>query len=210
MCISTLLQISKPLLPISSSKKLNLLAWPWYWTTFSSCSAAHVIESNTRKVPLWLSFLIFCITWLTGPPGSDQRSTFQKNIMNVKFPVREKPLQPWLKSLKSNDYYTHNKKMHLIFVWVCLLSVSTHCFFCSCPRTKSILPPNICLHPGNAKKWPVLLAFFPISQIGGDPGDFLMCCPFCYQICDFTSDTCWSTCCLIAPSWTANLPMTWP
>lgn len=200
-----------PFLPISTSKRLNVLAWPWYWTAFFSCSAPHVIESNTRRAPLWLSFLISDITWFSGPPGIDQRSTFKKNTMNVKFPVREKPLQPWLKSLKSNDYYAHNKKMHLIFVWVCLLSASIHCFFCSSARTKSVLPPNTCPYPGNAKQWPALFsAFFPMGQTEGGPADFLMCCHFCSQICDFTLDTCWSTCCSFAPSWTTDPPMTWP
>ena len=105
-----------PFLPMSPSKRLYLLAWPWYWTTFSSCSASHAIESNARKVPLWLSFLISYITCLSEHPGSDQMSTL-KNTMNVTFPVREKPpLQPWLKSLKSNNYYTYYRKMHLIFV----------------------------------------------------------------------------------------------
>lgn len=34
------------------------------------CSAFHAIGSSTRKVLVWLSFLISLITWFSGPPGS--------------------------------------------------------------------------------------------------------------------------------------------
>lgn len=34
------------------------------------CSALHAIGSSTRKVPLWLFFLISHITWFSGPSGS--------------------------------------------------------------------------------------------------------------------------------------------
>lgn len=130
MCTSTLLQISEPFqdvesphIPLSSHQPFQeVKPTTWYWTIFSSCS---VIEFNTRKVPLWLSFLISYITWHSGPSGSYQRFTFKKNTMNVKLPAREKPAQPWLKSLKSNDYYTHSKKMHLYFC----LSLLTSSFY---------------------------------------------------------------------------------
>lgn len=150
MCTSTLLQISEPFqdvespyIPLSSHQSFQeVKPTTWHWIIFSSCSA---IESNTRKVPLWLSFLISYITWHSGPPGSDQRFTFKKNTMNVKLPVREKPPQPQLKSSKSNDYYTRSKKMNLYFVWVYLLPASTHHFFCSPARMKSTLPSNTVL-----------------------------------------------------------------
>lgn len=96
-------------------------------------------------------------------------STFKKTTMNIKFLMREKTLQPFLKSLKSNYYYTHNKKMHLIFVWISLLSASTQ-FFCS-STTKSIWPSSICPHPGNGKQWPVLLSGVQWDQIFSNEPD---------------------------------------
>lgn len=59
--------------------------------------------------------------------------------------------------------------MHLIFVWISLLSASTQ-FFCS-STTKSIWPSSTCPHPGNGKQWPVLLSGVQWDQIFSNEPD---------------------------------------
>lgn len=187
MCISNLLQIPEPwkdvmyfifpFLPMSPCKtEPTRLAMVLDY--LFHCSAVHAVCSSTRKVPLWLSFLISLITWFSGPSGS--HLSLRKPPQMLSF-LWGKNHFKFLKSLSPITIILTKKK--------CILFLSEFPYF--------QLPPSFSIHLGQkafGHQVSVLIQamvssdqscsqgsnetrFFPMNQTS--PGELLVFCHFC-------------------------------